>query len=64
MDTKSPKIGKATAVNGRENKTDKVISQGKTASTFAGQHSFLTVGICWPAIYLKETIQLKEVFKS
>ena len=51
-------------VNGSKYKSDKIFSQGETASSFAGQHIFLEVGICWPAIYLKEKIQLKEALNS
>ena len=51
-------------VNGSENKSDKVFSQGETHSSFAGQHFFPKVGIRWPAIYLKEKIQLKEALNS
>lgn len=43
-------------VNGSECKTDEVFSQRNIAIiSFIGQKSFLKVGICWPAIYLKRT---------
>lgn len=51
-------------VNGSENKSNKVFAQGETASSFAGQHFFLKIGICWPAIYLKGKIRLKEALNS
>lgn len=40
-------------VNWSKNKTDELISQGKMAISFIGQHSFLKAGKCWPAVYLK-----------
>lgn len=46
-------------VNGSKNKTDEVVSQWKMAVSFVGQQSFLKVGICWPAVYLKETSSSK-----